>query len=146
MISEIYLKKNYSTDYSIYISQYFIVSLCIALIIFIFIEFLPVILDIVIPLNETRPRSIHVEAEYFVDLEKYFFLIVLHELITCLVGFSTLVATGTIIMAYVHHGCGMLKIVRWEKSIIILSDSLYNWLYNQKKFVASEYNMCWERT
>lgn len=64
------------------------------------------------PLNETRPHSMHVLAEYFVDSEKYFPLMVLHEIIACLAGFSTILATGTITMAYVQHGCGMLKIVR----------------------------------
>jgi len=111
LISEIYLKKLIFKRLH-YISQHFVVFFCISFIIFIFIEFLPIILDIVVPLNETRPRSMHVEAEYFVDPEKYFPLMVLHELTACLVGFSTLVATGTIMMAYAQHGCGMLKIVR----------------------------------
>lgn len=64
------------------------------------------------PLNETRPRSMHVLAEYFVDFEKYFPLMVLHEIIASTAGFITILATGTISMAYIQHGCGMLKIVR----------------------------------
>jgi len=69
-------------------------------------------LDFVIPLNESRPHRLHVIAEYFIDHEKYFFLMLLHEIVAILVGFLTILATGMITMAYINHFCGMLRIVR----------------------------------
>ncbi|XP_070159832.1 uncharacterized protein [Polyergus mexicanus] len=92
----------------------FTLLFCISLIVFIFIEISPIILDIIVPLNETRPHSMHVLAEYFIDSEKYFPLMILHEIIACLAGFSTILATATITMAYMQHGCGMLKIVSFR--------------------------------
>jgi len=75
-------------------------------------EFLPIILDSVMPLNESRPRNMHVTAEYFIDPETYFPLMLLHEILAISIGFITIVATGTIILAYLQNACGMLKIVR----------------------------------
>jgi len=75
-------------------------------------ETLPIMLDFVIPLNESRPRRMHVIAEYFIDYEKYFPFMLLHEIIAILTGFFTILATGMITIAYINHVCGMLKIVR----------------------------------
>jgi hypothetical protein len=54
----------------------------------------------------------HVIAEYFIDHEKYFLFMLLHEIIAILTGFLTILATGMITMACISHICGMLKIVR----------------------------------
>jgi len=75
-------------------------------------ETLPFILDFIIPLNESRLRRMHVIAEYFIDHEKYFLFMLLHEIIAILTGFLTILATGMITMACISHICGMLKIVR----------------------------------
>jgi len=54
----------------------------------------------------------HVIAEYFIDYEKYFLFMLLHEIIAILTGFFTILATGMITIVYINHICGMLKIVR----------------------------------
>lgn len=99
-------------------------------------EFLPIILDIIVPLNESRPRSIHVITEYFIDHEKYFLLILLHEVFATFVGGITIVATGTIIMAYAQHTCGMLKIVRWENLIVKLIYEIIDYLIDWRKIFS----------
>ncbi|XP_050461857.1 uncharacterized protein LOC126856902 [Cataglyphis hispanica] len=110
---EIEIIEKYAHRINVY-TIFLTLFVCISLIVFIFIEFSPIIFDILMPLNETRPRNMHVQAEYFVDSEKYFLFMVLHEIIACIAGFITILATGTISMAYVQHGCGMLKIVRFR--------------------------------
>lgn len=75
-------------------------------------NFLPIILDIVVPLNKSRPRQLLYVTEYFIDREKYFFLLLLHEILVISIGSIIVIATGTITMAYAQHTCGMLKIVR----------------------------------
>lgn len=104
----------------------FVVLTFIGIILFIFMEVLPIILDIVIPLNESRPHKLHTITEYFIDREKYFLLILLHEIIACCAGGLTILATGTVTLAYLRHICGMLKIVRWE---IFTVDPSACWLY-----------------
>ncbi|XP_020291760.1 uncharacterized protein LOC109858677 [Pseudomyrmex gracilis] len=91
----------------------FVFALCtfFFLLIFIFIEFLPMLLDVVAPLNESRPREIHVVAEYFIDPVKYFPFMLLHEIVACSGGAVTTLATGTILMVFAYHVCGMMKVV-----------------------------------
>ncbi|XP_019889419.2 uncharacterized protein LOC105286048 [Ooceraea biroi] len=90
------------------------VFLCICMVLFVFLEIWPIMLDFVVPLNESRPRKMHVVAEYFIDREKYFPFMLLHEIVACLVGGVTLLSTGTICMIYASHVCGMLKIVSFR--------------------------------
>ncbi|XP_039311289.1 uncharacterized protein LOC120359057 [Solenopsis invicta] len=87
---------------------------CITIIIFYFIELWPIILDNVLPLNKSRPRNTFVLTEYFVDREKYFIPIMLHEMMLVTTGLFTIIATGTTLMAYTQHSCGMLKIVSFR--------------------------------
>jgi len=75
-------------------------------------ETLPVVLDFVIPLNESRPHQMHVIAEYFIDHKKYFLFMLLHEIVAIITGLLTVLAVGLITMAYINHICGMLRIVR----------------------------------
>ncbi|XP_018314241.1 uncharacterized protein [Mycetomoellerius zeteki] len=85
--------------------------LCISIIIFTFTEFLPILLDIVVPLNESRQHTTYVPMEYFIDPKKYFLLMLIHEIFAFTAGGFTIIATGTITLAYAQHTCGMLKII-----------------------------------
>ncbi|XP_039311518.1 uncharacterized protein LOC120359120 [Solenopsis invicta] len=86
----------------------------IGLIVFYFMELWPIILDNILPLNESRPRNTFVVTEYFIDREKYFIPIMLHEMVVVSVGALTIISTGTILMACTQHSCGMLKIVSFR--------------------------------
>ncbi|XP_032675039.1 odorant receptor 9a-like [Odontomachus brunneus] len=68
------------------------------------------ILDVMAPLNESRPRQLIVMTEYFVNQDKYFYIIFLHEFISCSIGAITLCSTGTTLMIYIYHVCALFKI------------------------------------
>ena len=53
-------------------------------------------------------------TEYFIDQEKYYFLILLHINIALFIGGAAMVATGTMLIAYFKFICGMFKISRYE--------------------------------
>jgi len=74
--------------------------------------FLPDILDIVAPLNESRTRQLPFLVEYFLDEQKYFYPILLHIIIVLVMGITTVLATETLALAYFYHVCGMFEIVR----------------------------------
>lgn len=78
--------------------------------------FLPIwsnILDTFLFVNETRPHhAIQIVTEYFVDQEKYFYLIALHMNISLAIGAFVTLATGTTFMTYLKHACGMFRIAR----------------------------------
>ncbi|XP_020291755.1 uncharacterized protein LOC109858672 [Pseudomyrmex gracilis] len=76
-------------------------------------QFLPKILDLVLPLNRSRPCQLLVIAEYFVNKEKYLYAMILHELVTFYIGINALIGVGTMMMVYIIHACAMFKIARF---------------------------------
>jgi hypothetical protein len=75
----------------------------------------PIILDIVLPINGSRLRRLHITAEYFLDQEKYFFFILFHMDTAVFISKIALVATGTMFITYLYHTCGMFNIARYKK-------------------------------
>jgi len=72
------------------------------------------ILDIILPKNESRPLHTQIATEYFIDQQKYISLIMLHMTTAYCIGTAAVIATGTILLAYIQHFCGMFKIARYE--------------------------------
>jgi len=73
---------------------------------------MPCILDVIAPLNESRPRQLPVVLEYFIDDEVYFYTILVHIVVTNFVGCFTIAAIATILIAYVMHTSALFKIAR----------------------------------
>ncbi|XP_026828943.1 odorant receptor 4-like isoform X2 [Ooceraea biroi] len=79
-------------------------------------------------------------TEYFIDEEKYYYLILLHFYATISIGGIALVATGTMLIAYFKHICGMFSVAsyRIEKAMTInmLKDNtLENWSMTYKEII-----------
>lgn len=72
------------------------------------------IINIVLPMNESRPHSTIqiLSIEYFIDQEKYFYLIYLHINAAIYIGATTIIGTGTMLIAYLKHACGIYTIAR----------------------------------
>ncbi|KAF3054357.1 Odorant receptor 226 [Nylanderia fulva] len=81
---------------------------------FILMPFLPDILDVVAPLNESRTRQLPFLTEYFLDQQKYFYPLLLHVNATIIVGIVTVISTETLFFAYVYHICGMFEITGYR--------------------------------
>ncbi|XP_072749157.1 uncharacterized protein [Anoplolepis gracilipes] len=94
-------------------------SVFVSVILYAFLELMPIILDIIFPLNETRPRKIHALTEYFIDERTYFYAILCHWFICISFGFFVLMATGTLEFVYFQHICGLLKIARCSEFVRI---------------------------
>ncbi|XP_071638308.1 uncharacterized protein [Temnothorax longispinosus] len=80
-----------------------------------------------LPKNESRLNpSEYFMTEYFIDQEKYFYLITLHVLATIYIGAVSMMATGTMLVAYLQHICGMFGIAsyRIEQAINILQKDI----------------------
>ncbi|XP_011861311.1 PREDICTED: uncharacterized protein LOC105558316 isoform X2 [Vollenhovia emeryi] len=94
-------------------------GIIISLILYALTELLPVILDLIVPINETRPYKLHASIEYFVDKTTYFYPIISHWMICLFFGCFVFMATCTLEMVYLEHICGLLKIAsyRIERSI-----------------------------
>ncbi|XP_071638201.1 uncharacterized protein [Temnothorax longispinosus] len=80
-----------------------------------------------LPKNESRLNpSEYFMTEYFIDQEKYFYLITLHVLTTIYIGAVSMMATGTMLVAYLQHICGIFGIAsyRIEQAINILQKNI----------------------
>ncbi|KYN27639.1 hypothetical protein ALC57_02937, partial [Trachymyrmex cornetzi] len=78
-------------------------------------QYLPIILDVILPLNDSRPCQLFVVTEYFVNQEKYFYVMLLHETLAYTVGTATLCSTSAIIMTCILHTCALFKIARFAE-------------------------------
>lgn len=73
--------------------------------------FMPEILDVVSPLNESRPRKQPFDYNFFIDEEQYFYFI--RFLIFIGFTFSPLIflASSTLFLAFTQHVCAMYKLL-----------------------------------
>ncbi|XP_012543107.1 uncharacterized protein LOC105840651 [Monomorium pharaonis] len=74
---------------------------------------------VLLSVNVSQPRRLQIATEYFIDQERYFYLLFFHINTVMFTGCVILAATGTLLIAYLHHACGMFKIAsyRIEKAI-----------------------------
>jgi len=78
---------------------------------FIFTSLVPKILDIVLPLNESRPILMPHECHYFVsDDREYFYYIFLHAFISIIILITPLLAHDCVILTYIEHVCGTFAV------------------------------------
>lgn len=85
---------------------------CGTLFSFFFLQHVSILLDIVIPLNESRPRELIFPAEYFIDQQKYFPIITIHAGIGFFVIVISIVATESFSLANAFHAFGLFEVAR----------------------------------
>ncbi|XP_070152518.1 uncharacterized protein [Polyergus mexicanus] len=92
--------------YTIVLTTFSICSICA----FIVAQLWPNIINAILPINVSQSHHLPIMTEYFVDQEKYFFLILLHLNAAFCIGMAAMVSTGTMLIAYLEHTCGLFKI------------------------------------
>ena len=78
---------------------------------FILFIFEPHVLNIVSPLNETRPIRMLFPVEVFIDEKKYFVWITFISILISIFGITVLIANDTMLIIYVQYICGMLAVI-----------------------------------
>ncbi|KAF3054389.1 Odorant receptor 344 [Nylanderia fulva] len=91
---------------------------CTMVVLYLFIPLIPRILDIVRPLNESRPLKFICEVEYRVDKEKYYFPILMHAYLTTVTTVMILLATDTIYIICVLHACSLFTAISHRLKIM----------------------------
>lgn len=79
---------------------------------FILLQWRASIFDIILPKNETRPHRLLLPMEYFLDQEKYFYLILVHTNATIFLGTIIVVGILTLLFAFLEYICGVFAIAR----------------------------------
>lgn len=69
-------------------------------------------LDIVLPLNETRPYKPPIVTECFIDEQKYYFRIATYQGLAILIGGTVYVATESLTFMWIMHCASLYKLVR----------------------------------
>lgn len=62
--------------------------------------------------SQQRQYLLYFKSEYFIDQEKYFYIIFWHSNTVVCVGTIATVGTGTMLRGYLIHACGLFKIAR----------------------------------
>ncbi|XP_039311575.1 odorant receptor 4-like [Solenopsis invicta] len=65
-------------------------------------------------MNVSQPYEFLILMKYFIDQEKYFYLIVLHIYAGICFGTVSVVSVGTMLNTYLQHMCGMFRIASYR--------------------------------
>ncbi|EFN89948.1 hypothetical protein EAI_15247 [Harpegnathos saltator] len=104
------IMKSYAENgrwYSLGYTLYCLISLCL----FLSMSLIPHFLDVVLPLNESRPLVMPHPAYYFVDDREYFYYIFWYSTLTWEITVLGVIAHDCLLVTYIEHVCGIFAIV-----------------------------------
>lgn len=101
----------------------------IVLLSYMLIPMLPAVLDLINPLNESRPKSPLYMVELYIDQDKYFYSVLTHAYITSLAGIIPLFGTDSLFSSCTHHACGMIKILGLVCRLCVVGIVIKKWWF-----------------
>ncbi|KAH0945585.1 hypothetical protein HN011_004535 [Eciton burchellii] len=72
------------------------------------------ILNVILKMNISQARHLPIITEYFIDQEKYFYLILLHISTAFCIGMTVTLAIGSMLVTFYHHVCGIFSIASYR--------------------------------
>ncbi|KAG7205965.1 hypothetical protein KM043_007892 [Ampulex compressa] len=111
--SELQILRKHATMGRLF-NTFYMFCLCSGISIFSLMQFVPGILDVILPLNESRARHHPFQAEYFVDSQKYFYPILCHMLVAAAVIHALAIAADSVFMVFILHACAIFCIVNYR--------------------------------
>jgi len=78
---------------------------------FVMIPLTPMLLDVVLPLNQSRPRILAITIDLRVDVDEYFAPVFCYTTAIIVVGISIMVAADTMHFTCSMHACSLFSIV-----------------------------------
>ncbi|XP_050580544.1 odorant receptor 9a-like isoform X1 [Bombus affinis] len=86
-------------------------TLLIALLIFLSLPLCNPILDIIIPLNETRQRNNVFQVHYgILDNEEHFYIVYVHLSLCAIIIVVTIISVDSLYIAIIYHACGLFAV------------------------------------
>ncbi|XP_067211299.1 odorant receptor Or2-like isoform X2 [Linepithema humile] len=111
------------------ITIFFIVTFYSLLCLFMAIPPLPKLLNIIKPLNESRPNIYMFDVDYSFDREEYYFTVLLHSYITAVIGISMLLSVDSLYIVLTQHGCSLFAAV--GQRLENLNSAISSWKDNE---------------
>jgi len=75
------------------------------------VSLIPQLLDVILPLNNSRPILPAHPGNYFVDERKYFFYIFSHAIVAWEIAVAGIVAHDCMLLTYIEHVCSIFTII-----------------------------------
>ncbi|XP_077258717.1 uncharacterized protein LOC143895477 [Temnothorax americanus] len=94
-----------------------LIYVCILMVIC--IQYVPIFLDIIMPLNKSRQTELLFQVEYFLDQEKYYHTIQFHLDVGLIIAAMTILSTESFCLTLAIHAFGMFKITSYRMERII---------------------------
>lgn len=74
----------------------------------------PQLLDLLMPLNKSRPYKYLFDIDYSFDREVYYYPVLLHSYLSSVVTISLMVVTDTSYMSLAQHACGLFTVIGYR--------------------------------
>ena len=97
---------------SLYIFFYNIAYLAGNVLVWVAVPLIPIIMDCVAPLNETRENVPMFQTDYKIDPDKYFYAIYSHGLLVTIITVVMFAAVDSMFMSLSQHACAMFEVLR----------------------------------
>ncbi|XP_071560233.1 uncharacterized protein [Temnothorax nylanderi] len=125
--NEIAIAEKYSCIANRYTIALMALGVC-GIFVSIIVQFWSNSINVDVPMNISHQRSRHlfIITEYFVDQEKYFYLILFHVYVALSIGATVMVAIGAMLITYLQHTCGMFRIASYRIEHAMSIDILQN--------------------
>ncbi|XP_039311352.1 uncharacterized protein LOC120359096 isoform X3 [Solenopsis invicta] len=101
---------SYGKFFTIFIATFVL----ILSVVYICTQYVSIVLDIITPLNVSRPRQLLIITEYFIDHEKYFYIISIYLAIAIIVIVTCFIATESFSVINALHAFGLFKIASYR--------------------------------
>ncbi|XP_018378291.1 PREDICTED: odorant receptor 9a-like [Trachymyrmex cornetzi] len=130
--------KKYATNARL-ISFAYVLYLYLSLSAFILLSLVPKLLNIVLPLNDSRPITMPYDVYYFMDEEKYYFYIIFHIYVSVNISLTAAAAHDSTFFIYIEHICSLFAVVGFHLETLSRkdrNDANNNLSYNRKIVVS----------
>ncbi|XP_071557776.1 uncharacterized protein [Temnothorax nylanderi] len=74
----------------------------------------PQLLDLLMPLNQSRPYKYLYDVDFSFDREEYYFSVLLYSYLLTVVNMTVLVVTDTSYLMLAHHVCGLFAAIGYR--------------------------------
>ncbi|EZA54938.1 hypothetical protein DMN91_006439 [Ooceraea biroi] len=96
------------------VTLFYTLQVCILFVMYNVWVFMPEILDVISPLNESRPRIETFKVEFFIDKGRYIYLIQSHICLVLVTVTIVLLGSFSILLTFTQHVCGMCKLLGYR--------------------------------
>ncbi|XP_071625426.1 uncharacterized protein [Temnothorax longispinosus] len=139
---EIRVMKEYSM-LSRKLVKFYLILLYITLLVLIITPLTPILLDIVMPLNESRPRFFVIEVEFRVNKDEYFLPIFCYITVLAIVSINITVSVDTMHIACTAHACSLFAAVSKQMENIMLKvNDNNNDIGENKSSINKKFDLC----